>query len=146
MNFNARLQSCFLTYEGCSLVCQVGLAARHCRIVTAHYQCSPGTRRSLLPKGHGNVDVIVQADRYHQGIEEVVAVGAPTDNTQIHVDFCWGEAIHGPHTLALSPPVTRSGQLLSIARYGRVCLLASRYTSYPSLCKVSCGKMNRSAF
>jgi hypothetical protein len=31
----------------------------------------------------------------------VVAVGPPADDAQIQVDFCWGEALHGPHTLAL---------------------------------------------
>jgi hypothetical protein len=33
---------------------------------------------------------------------EVVAVGPPTDYTQIQIDFGWGEALHGPHTLALA--------------------------------------------
>src|SRR5262245_41108688 len=146
MNTNPRLESCLLTHQGCRLIRQVRLAARYRRIVTAHLQLSPGARRSLLTTCHGNVDVIVEADRHHQGIEEVVAIWPPTDDAQIHVDFCWGEALHGPHTLTLSPPVTRSGRSVSIARYCIVCLLADRYTSYHSPCKVSCGKMNRSTF
>src|SRR4029450_8210692 len=145
MNTNPRLESCLLTYQGCSPVRQVRLATRHRRIVTAYHQCRPRARRSLLPKCHSNMDFIAQADRYHQGIEEVVAVRTSTDDTQIHVDFCWGEALYGPHTLAFSHPTTRSGRPASIARYGIACLLPNRY-SCPSLCKMSCGKMNRSTF
>src|SRR4249920_3966655 len=107
MNTNPRLEPCLLTYQGCSLVRQIRLATRHRRIVAAHYQCRPGARGALLSTCHSNMDVIVQADRHHHGIEEMVAVGPPTDYTQIQIDFGWGEALHGPHTLALVTQVDR---------------------------------------
>src|SRR5919109_2850868 len=102
MNINPRLQSCLLTYQGGGLVREVRLTTRHCRIVTAHHECRPGACGALLPTCHDNVDVIVETERHHHGIEEVVAVGPPTDYTQIQIDFCWGEAMHGPHMLALA--------------------------------------------
>ena len=106
MNTNPCLESCLLTYQGCRPVRQIRLATRHCRIVAVYSQGSFRARNALPLTCYGNVDVIVQADRHHQGIEEVIAIGPPTDYTQIQVDFCWGEALYGPHTLALMTRVS----------------------------------------
>src|SRR5215813_8682768 len=92
---------------------------------------------------HGNVDVIVQADRHHQGIKEMVTVWPSADDAQIHIDFCWGLALHSTHTLALV-----IGLSIDLLARMIVCSLSDRYTAPICLspCQVSCGKMNRLAF
>src|SRR5215510_4265194 len=124
MDVNPHPESCLLTHQGCSLVCQVGLTARYCRIVTAYYQCSPRVRGALLSMCHGNVDVIVQADWHHQGIKQVITVWPSADDAQIHVDFCRGSALQGTHTLAL---VIRLSLDLLVRII--VCFLSDRYTA-----------------
>src|SRR5262249_6213402 len=116
---------------------------------TAHRQCSLGGRGGLLSMCHGNGDVIVQVDRHHKGIKEVVTVWPSADDAQIHVDFCRSSALHSTHTLALviqSCGAGVSGIVSLASDEHEYSTWDAWWSVYPSPCQVSCGKMNRLAF
>ena len=43
-----------------------------------------------------NLHLIIKRYRQHNGIEQMITIGAPADNAQSQIDFCRRSNLHGP--------------------------------------------------